>query len=123
MRCAEALAHHVRGGHGPGVVHARRAEQPHRAEVLPVDGDRRHDDGARRQRLEAVLGADGHREPAVEDVAQQRDDDQLLLEDGQDGAHRLDGVEGLGQAGRAADEHLVGLHGPLEGVEGRVRRR
>ena len=97
-------------------------EQPHCTEVLPVDGDRRHDDGARRERLESVLGADGHREPAVEDVAQQGDDDQLLFEDGQDGAHRFHGVERFGQAGRTADEHLVRLHGPLEGVEGFVRR-
>src|SRR5580704_3751934 len=67
----EALAHDVGRGHGAGVVHARRAEQPNGAEVLPVDGDRRHDDGTRRERLEAVLGADGHGEPTVEDVAQQ----------------------------------------------------
>ena len=66
------------------------------------------------ERLEAVFGANGHREPAVEDVAQQGDDDQLLFEDGQDGAHCLDGIERIGQAGRAADEHLVGLHGALE---------
>ena len=97
-----------------GVVHAGRAEQADRAEVLPVDRDRRHHHGARRQRLEAVLGADGHREPPVEDVAQQGHHDQLLLEDGQHRAHRLDGVERLGQPGRAAHEDLVGLHGALE---------
>ena len=70
-----------------------------------------------------MLGPDGHREPAVEDVAQQRDDHQLLLKDGQDGADGLDGVEGLGQGGRAADEHLVGVHATFEGVKGHVRRR
>ena len=52
----------------------------------------------------------------------QGDDHQLLFEDGQDGTHRLHGVERLGQAGRTADEHLVGVHGALEGVEGHVRR-
>ena len=122
MRLPEPLAHDVGRGHGPRVVHAGRAEQPDRAEVLPVDGDRRHDDGTRRQRLETVLGADGDREPAVEDVAQKGHDDQLLFEDGEDGAHRLHGVEGLGQAGRAADEDLVGFHGALEGVERPARR-
>ena len=70
-----------------------------------------------------MLGADGHRESPVEDVAQERHDDQLLLEDGEDGAHRLDGVEGLRQAGRAAHEHLVHIHGTLQGVEGDARRR
>ena len=61
-----------------------------------------------------MLGADGHREPPVEDVAQQRHHDQLLLEDAQHRADRLDGVERLGQAGRAAHEDLVGLHRTLE---------
>ena len=105
---AQPLAHHVGGGQRPGVVHPGRAEQADGAGVVAVDGHRRHDDGAGGQRLEAVLGADGHREPAVEDVAEQGHHDELLLEDAEHRADGLDGVEGCGQPRRAADEDLVG---------------
>jgi len=76
---------------------------------VAVDRDRRHDDRARGQRLEAVLRTDRDRQSLVEDVLDERDDEELLLENGQHLAHRLHAVEGLGDLGRAADEHLLAL--------------
>ena len=77
--------------------------------TLAVDVVGRDDDRALGQRLEAVLGADGDRQPAVDDVAEERDHDVLLLEGGEHLAHGLDRVEGGGHARRAADEDVVGL--------------
>ena len=72
-----------------------------------VDLVRGDDERAVGQRRHAGLGADGHLLPAVEDVAQQRHDHVLLLEDAEHLAHGLDGVEGASDARRAADEHLI----------------
>ena len=93
-------------------------EQADRAEVLAVDRHGSHHDGARRQRLEAVLRADGDREAPAEHIAQERDHDQLLLQDAEHRADGLDGFEGLGQASRSTDEDLVGVDGALQGTEG-----
>ena len=59
------------------------------------------------ERLDAVLGADGHGQAAVEDVAHQRHHDVLLLERAQHVAHRVDRVERTGHRRRAADEHRL----------------
>ena len=69
----------------------------------------RHDQRALRQRGHPGLGADGHLQAAVEDVAEEGDDDVLLLEDAEHLADRLDGVEGPGDLRGAADEDMVGL--------------
>ena len=94
---------------GLGVVHAGRAEHPDGACVVARPTIRCHDHGAFGQRHHAVLGADGDRQAAVEDVAQHRDDDVLLLEDGEHAADRLDRLEGGGHAGRPAHEHVLRL--------------
>ena len=95
---AEAVAHHLGGRQGQRIVHPGRTEQADRAGLDPVDRDRHHHDGAGGQRLDTVLGADGHRESGVQDVPQERDHHQLLLEDGQHRAHGVHGVEGGGHA-------------------------
>ena len=48
---------------------------------------------------------------AVEDVADERHDDVLLLEGAEHRADRLDGVEGLGHARDAADVDRFAPHG------------
>ena len=73
---------------------------------------------ARGQRLEAVLGADGHRQAPVEDVLDELHHHELLLEDREHRADRLDGVEGRRHARRAADEDVVGLAGRGQLAEG-----
>ena len=59
------------------------------------------------ERLDAVLGADRHRQAAAEDVAHQRHEHVLLLQRAQHAAHRVDRVERLGHRRRAADEHRL----------------
>ena len=85
----------------------------------PSIGVGRDDERALGQRLQAGLGADGHLEPAVEHVAQQGDDDVLLLEDAEHLAHGVDRVERLGHASGAADEDAVGVGvpGPSQRLE------
>jgi hypothetical protein len=48
-------------------------------------------------------------QPTIDDIAYQRHDDILLLEDPQDLANRLDGVERLGHAGGATHVDLLGI--------------
>ena len=93
-------------------------EHADRAEVLAVDDDRGDDHRARRQRLDAVLDADRHRHPAVDDVAHEGHDDELLLERVQDVAHDLDGVERAGHPRRAADVDVVVAGDLPDRVEG-----
>ena len=104
---AEALADDVDGGQRLRVVHARRAEHADRADVFAVDHDRRDDDRAGRQRLDAVLDADRHRHAAVDEVAHERDDHELLLQRLQHLAHDVDRLERLGDRRRAADVDVV----------------
>ena len=49
-----------------------------------VDGDRRDDERTGEQRFVAVFGPDRDRESLVEDVLDERDDEQFLLEDCED---------------------------------------
>ena len=83
-------------------------EHADRAGGLALGLVRRHDQRALGQRGHAGLGADGHLQAAVEHVAQQGDDDVLLLEDAEHLAHGLDGVEGPSHLRRAPDEDVVG---------------
>ena len=107
------------------VVHAGRAEHADRAGRLTLDLVRGHDERALGQRGHARLGADGHLQAPVEHVAQQRDDDVLLLEDAEHLAHGVDGVERAGDAGGPPDEHLVGVLAAIgpQGAQGRSHRR
>ena len=95
------------------VVHAGRAEHADGAGRLPLRLVRGDDQRALGQRRHARLGADGDLQAAVEHVAQQGDDDVLLLEDAEHLAHRLEGVERPGDPRGAADEDLVGVVAPL----------
>ena len=73
------------------VVHAGRTQDADRARSFPFDLVGGHHDGAIGQGLHAVLGADRHRQTAVEDVADQGDQHELLLQDVEhlpDGARR-----------------------------------
>ena len=69
------------------------------------------------QRLVAVLRANGDRETLVEDVLDERDDEQFLFEDREDLADGFDAVEDLGHLGRAADEDLLAVGDRLLGVQ------
>ncbi len=82
-------------------------EHADRAQVLAADDDGCHDHRAGRQRLDAVLDPDRHRHPPVDDVADERHDDELLLERVQDVADDLDGVERAGHPRRATDVHVI----------------
>ena len=95
-----------------GVVHPGRPEDADGAGHLSVDRDRGDDQRARRQRFEAVLGADGHRQATVEHFLDELHHDELLLEDGEDRAHGVDGVEGGGHVRGPAHEDVLGLGAP-----------
>ena len=102
----EPLADHRHRRQGLLVVHPGRAQDADRTGPLAFDLVRGDDDRAVGERLDAVLGADGDRQAPVEDVADQADQDELLLEDVEhlaDGRHR---VERGGHPGGAADEDL-----------------
>ena len=110
------MTHHVDGGERLRIVHPGRPEETDRADLLTVDEDRRHDDRARRQRLDTVLDADRHRHPPLHDVADQGHHDELLLEGVEHLADDVDGVErgGYGR-GAAHVDVVVGAHGANRG--------
>src|SRR5258708_4201049 len=71
------------GGHGRERVligHARRTENAHDASSTTIDLIRRNHDRAVAQLVESVLRADAHGCADIEELADERDNDDLVLE-------------------------------------------